>query len=88
MGLADLLAEGKAAHIRQHHVEDRQLQLHLVDVRQGAVGIITGIDLVAVILQVQCDQVRDLLLVIDDEDFIRHSLSPSGKWEWFGIPQL
>ena len=64
MVLPDALAEGEAVHIRQHHVQHRQIQGGRPHTGQGIGGIIEFMDGEALVFQIDLHQICDRSLVI------------------------
>lgn len=64
--LPDALAEGKAVHVRQHHIQHRQIQACRPHTSQGVGGIIEFVDGEAFVFQIDLHQICDRSLVIDD----------------------
>ena len=80
MLLADAAAEGKAVHVRQHHVQDGKVRLAPFKARQRLGGIAAELHPIALVFEIHRHQVGDLLLVVHHKDGLVHSaLSfPSG----------
>ena len=76
-GLADLLADGQAVHLRHHYVEDDEVRAHRLRPLERLLAVRRGLDPEALVVQVETGELDDVLLVIDDEDGSGHGSSVS-----------
>ena len=70
--LPDFLAQGKSVQIRQHHVQNGQIQLFPLHTFQGLGSVQTLMDGKSLILQVDLHQTGDGLLIIHDHNGSAH----------------
>ena len=57
--LPDALAEGKAIHIRQHHVQNRQIQAFPLYTGQCVCGVVELVDDITFVFQIDLHEIRD-----------------------------
>ena len=80
--LPNFPAERKAVGVRQHHVEQGKvdvLRFHAAQRLRAGGAFVDG---VAVVFEIDLQQIGDLALVVHDEDGFVHSGSPNGR---FGV---
>ena len=77
--LPDPLAQGEAVHVRQHHVQDGQVQVLAPDAVQGVGAVVEFMDGVALVFQIDLHQVRDGGLVVHHQNVCAHGLCLSSS---------
>ena len=74
---ADLLAQRKAVHVRQHHVQNRQIQRTAGHAVQRVMGIVAFMYLIPLVFQADLHQVRNGGLVVYDQNLCHNRQVPS-----------
>ena len=62
--LPDALAEGEPVHVRQHHIQDRQIKVLPLDAVQSVRAVVEFVDRVSLVFQIDLHQVRDGGLIV------------------------
>ena len=66
--LAHALADGQAIHARQHDIEQHKVEVALHDALIGARAVLLDLRLKALVLELDLQEARDAVLVLDNED--------------------
>lgn len=66
---ADPFADFKTVYIREHHIQDRQIQLFSVNAVQRLLRGIAFENRESLVFQIERNQIGDLPLIIYDKDF-------------------
>ena len=72
-----MLEQSEAVEPRQHDVEQREVEgMILFQVPRGKQAVVENHVIIARILQMQRERVRNAPVVLDDEDSVRHAVAP------------